>query len=248
MYLVWLYTLGSVILVSLVSFIGLFALSLSANRLKKLLFILISFAAGALLGDAFIHILPELVGEYGYTINIALYLSAAIVLFFILERFIRWHHYHHLEEEDKHPVGYLNLVGDGFHNFIDGLIIGASYLVDIKLGMATTLAVLVHELPQEIGDFTILIHSGFSRGRALFYNFLSALAAVVGAVLILLLEKLSAEILPALLALTAGGFIYIATVDLIPELHKESDLKKSILQLVSLVAGIALMFLLLLMD
>ncbi|MDP3985889.1 MAG: ZIP family metal transporter [Candidatus Veblenbacteria bacterium] len=240
----WFPTIVSVLVVSLISFVGVFAFSLSVPTLKRLMFILISFAAGTLLGDTFIHILPELVEEVGFELKLSLWLLGAFILFYVLENGIHWHHYHHVAEEDRHPVGTLNLVGDGFHNLIDGLIIGASYLVDIKLGFATTLAVIFHEIPQEIGDYAILIHSGFKRSQALLFNFLSAMVAVVGAVLALWFSQAVAGALPALLALTAGGFIYIATVDLIPELHKEVRLDKSALQLLFLVAGVALMVLL----
>ena len=239
----WFYALASVVVVSLISFVGLFAFSLSVPSLKRLMFILISFAAGTLLGDTFIHILPELVAEVGFELKVGLWLLGAFILFYTLENGIHWHHYHHVGEEDRHPVGTLNLVGDGFHNLIDGLIIGASYLVDIRLGFATTLAVIFHEIPQEIGDYAILIHSGFKRTQALWFNFLSAMVAVVGVVLALWFSQAVEGALPALLALTAGGFIYIATVDLIPELHKEVRLDKSALQLLFLVAGVALMVL-----
>ncbi|MFH1112269.1 MAG: ZIP family metal transporter [Patescibacteria group bacterium] len=243
--MIWLYALVSVFIVSLASFVGLLVFPLPHERLKKILGFLISFAAGALLGDAFIHILPELVELAGFTILISVYLLGAMVVFYILEHFIRWHHYHHIDEADKHPVGYLNLVGDGFHNFIDGMIIGASYLVSIPLGIITTLAVLFHELPQEIGDFAILLHSGFTKKRALLFNFLSAATAILGVILVLWLGQQTKALLPALLSLTAGGFIYIAMVDLIPELHKEVEAKKALAQLLSFLGGIVLMFLLL---
>lgn len=248
MALTWYYTLASVVAVSLVSFVGLAVLSLNIERLKKLLFFLISFAAGTLLGDTFLHIFPELVKDGGFSTNTAWYLILAILFFFILERFISWHHYHHVGEEDRHPMGTLNLIGDGLHNFLDGMIIAASYLVDVKLGVATTLAVVFHELPQEIGDFAILLHSGYSKAKALWFNFLSALMAVVGATLVLWLGATSGAITNPLLALTAGGFIYIATVDLIPELHKESNVAKSWWQLVALGLGLGLMSLLLLLE
>ncbi|MEW6611013.1 MAG: ZIP family metal transporter [Patescibacteria group bacterium] len=242
------YPLVSVFAVSLVSFVGLFALSVNTDRLKKIIFILISFAAGALLGDALVHILPELVEEYGWDMQVSVYLLLSLILFYCLEQFIHWHHYHHVSEDEKHPVGILNLVGDGFHNFIDGLIIGASYLVSTEVGIATTLAVLFHEIPQEIGDFAILLHSGFTRNKALLYNFFSALTAIFGTVLALWAGAQFEEVLPFLLSLTAGGFIYIATADLIPELHKEVDVRKSLLQLLSLVCGMGLMFLLLIVG
>lgn len=231
----------SVIVVSLISFVGLFTLSLSVETLKRLMFMLISFAAGTLLGDAFLHIFPEIVEEVGFGLPVGLSILGAMLLFYLLENVIHWHHYHHISEEDKHPVGVLNLVGDGFHNLIDGIIIGAAYLVDIKLGLATTLAVAFHEIPQEIGDFAILIHSGFSKARALLLNFISALVALVGVGLAVWFGQVVAGALPLLLAFTAGGFIYIATVDLIPELHKEVRIGKSALQLIFLIAGIVLM-------
>lgn len=248
MALAWYYTMASVIAVSLVSFVGLAVLSIKIERLKKILFFLISFAAGTLLGDTFLHIFPELVEENKFATSTAWYLIFAIVFFFILERFIRWHHYHHVGEEDHHPMGTLNLIGDGFHNFLDGMIIAASYLVDVKLGLATTLAVVFHELPQEIGDFAILLHSGYSKVKALWFNFISALMAVIGAAIVLWLGTKVDNITIPLLALTAGGFIYIATVDLIPELHKESNVAKSWWQLVALGLGLGLMSLLLLLE
>jgi len=237
----WFPALISVFIVSLISFVGLFTLSLSIDRLKRLMFVLISFAAGTLLGDTFLHIFPELAEEIGFELPVGLSILGAMLLFYLLENVIHWHHYHHISDEDKHPVGTLNLVGDGFHNLIDGMIIGAAYLVDLRLGIATTMAVAFHEIPQEIGDFAILIHSGFSKTRALVLNFISALVAVIGVLLVIWFGQVVEGLLPLLLAFTAGGVIYIATVDLIPELHKEVRIGKSALQLVFLIAGIALM-------
>ncbi|KKT11594.1 MAG: hypothetical protein UV92_C0041G0003 [Parcubacteria group bacterium GW2011_GWA1_43_27] len=237
----WLPAIVSVVVVSLISFVGLFTLSLQGETLKRLMFVLISFAAGTLLGDTFLHIFPELAEEIGFELPVGLSILGAMLLFYLLENVIHWHHYHHISDEDKHPVGTLNLVGDGFHNLIDGMIIGAAYLVDLRLGIATTMAVAFHEIPQEIGDFAILIHSGFSKTRALVLNFISALVAVIGVLLVIWFGQVVEGLLPLLLAFTAGGFIYIATVDLIPELHKEVRIGKSALQLVFLIAGIALM-------
>ena len=237
----WLPAIVSVVVVSLISFVWLFTLSLQGETLKRLMFVLISFAAGTLLGDTFLHIFPELAEEIGFELPVGLSILGAMLLFYLLENVIHWHHYHHISDEDKHPVGTLNLVGDGFHNLIDGMIIGAAYLVDLRLGIATTMAVAFHEIPQEIGDFAILIHSGFSKTRALVLNFISALVAVIGVLLVIWFGQVVEGLLPLLLAFTAGGFIYIATVDLIPELHKEVRIGKSALQLVFLIAGIALM-------
>jgi zinc and cadmium transporter len=241
--MVWLYALASVILVSLMSFVGILALSVKMEQLKKVLLWLVSFAAGGLLGGAFIHILPETVAEFGFGIETSLYVLGGIVLFFMIEKFIFWRHCHHpTTKEHPHTFAYMNLVGDGVHNFIDGLIIAASYMISIPVGVATTLAVILHEIPQEIGDFGVLVHGGFSRRKALLMNFLTALTAVVGAVVALLLVGVMENIGALLLPLAAGGFIYIAGSDLIPELNKRVCGERAMPQLVFLVLGIAVMY------
>lgn len=245
----WLYSLGSVIVVSLISLVGLFTLSFRAERLKKILIYMISFAAGALLGDAFFHLLPEIVEEQGFGVNISLYILSGIAFFFIVEKIIHWRHCHHpITKDHPHPFAWMNLFGDGVHNFLDGLIIGAAYIVSLPVGIATTIAVILHEIPQEIGDFSILIHGGFSRAKALFLNFFSALLAVLGAVIALLLSTRTEGLTTFLVPFAAGGFVYIALSDLIPELHKEEDWRKSVLQLFAFAIGIAIMFTLLLNE
>ena len=244
----WLYSLASVIVVSLISLVGIFALKLSEDTLKRTIFILVSLATGGLLGDAFIHILPEAYAHTAAAMATSVYVLAGIFVFFILEKFLRWRHEHvpygtHYGNP-SHAVGMMNLIADGVHNFIDGMVIAASYLVSIPIGIATTLAVLLHELPQEIGDYGILLHAGFSKARALFFNFLSALTAIIGAIMALAVgaegEKLSSFLLP----FTAGAFIYIAGSDLVPELHKEHEMSKSLLQLLAMSIGVGLMLLL----
>lgn len=245
----WLYSLGSVIVVSLISLVGLFTLSFRAERLKKILIYMISFAAGALLGDAFFHLLPEIVEEQGFGVNISLYILSGIAFFFIVEKIIHWRHCHHpITKDHPHPFAWMNLFGDGVHNFLDGLIIGAAYIVSLPVGIATTIAVILHEIPQEIGDFSILIHGGFSRAKALFLNFFSALLAVLGAVIALLSSTRTEGLTTFLVPFAAGGFVYIALSDLIPELHKEEDWRKSVLQLFAFAIGIAIMFTLLLNE
>src|SRR3989338_4760064 len=161
-----LYTIVSVIVISLLAFIGIVSLAVSAKRLKTVLVYLISFSAGALFGDAFIHLLPEVVESHGFSLIISLSILTGIVLFFILEKIIHWQHCHlPITEEHVHPFAYMNLIGDALHNFIDGVIIAASYVVSIPAGLATTLAVALHEIPQEIGDFGVLIYGGFSRSK-----------------------------------------------------------------------------------
>lgn len=246
---VWIYSLVSVFIVSLISFVGLLTLTVKADKLKKILLYMVSFSAGALFGDAFIHLLPEAVEEIGFGLNISIYVLLGIGFFFIIEKFIHWRHCHiPSSEEHVHPFAMMNLFGDGVHNFIDGLIIAASYLVNIPVGIATTLAVILHEIPSEIGDFGVLLHGGFSKGKALFYNFVTALAAVLGAIVSLSISSYVENITVFLIPFAAGGFIYIAGSDLIPELHKEVKVKKSLLQFIAIVLGVLVMLLLLLLE
>ena len=243
----WIYAIGSVLLISLLAFVGLFTLSLKKKTLDRILIYLVSFAAGALIGDAFIHLLPEIVKEVGFTLTVSLWVLVGMVSMFILEKFVHWHHCHHHSHENHSnikPFAIMNLVGDGVHNFIDGLIIGASYLISIPVGIATTVAVALHEIPQEIGDFGVLIHGGFSRAKALLFNFLSALMAVLGVIVALTSSIYIPGIEKILVPLAAGQFIYISAADLIPELHKETDSKKSIFQLIWFIFGIIIMILL----
>ncbi len=244
------YALASVLIVSFVSFIGAFALSLKERLLRRMIFILVSLAAGALLGDAFIHLIPETF-EGLAALPASLLIIGGFLVFFILEKFLHWHHAHGGEEEEKrhthviHPTGYMILVSDGLHNFLDGLIIAASFMIGIEVGIATTIAIILHEIPQEIGDFAILVHSGFSTTRALFLNFLSALAAVLGALAVFFLGSTGAEAELWLLPIAAGGFIYIASADLIPELHKTTRLRSSLTQFAAMLVGIGAMAVLL---
>ncbi|MBU1075454.1 ZIP family metal transporter [Patescibacteria group bacterium] len=246
---IWIYTIGSVFIVSLVSLIGILAISMNMERLKKGLLFLVSFAAGSLLGGAFIHLIPEIFKESEHSEILPFIVLLGFLLFFVLEKILHWRHCHVPTSKDHpHPLAVNNLVGDGFHNLIDGMIIAGSYLVSIPLGIATTIAVLLHEIPQEIGDFGILVHAGYSKKKALIFNFLSALTSIVGAILTLVIGSVLASTQEFLIAFTAGGFIYIAAADLIPEMKKETDFKKSWLQLSALVFGIGVMALLLLLE
>lgn len=245
----YIYAFGSVIIVSLVSLIGVFSLSLKEEVIKKYISLFISLAVGALLGDAFIHLIPEAFENSSNPTIISLLIIAGILLFFIIEKFIHWHH-HGEDKEEKyiHPVGKLVLFTDGFHNLIDGIIIGVSFLVNIPLGIATTLAVILHEIPQEIGDFAVLIHSGYSKKKALFFNFLSALTAVIGVIIALIFGNIAEAFTLWVIPIAAGGFIYIAVADLIPELHKTKELKYSISQILTVLLGILTMVALLLLE
>jgi len=246
MIFVWIF--GSVFFVSLVSLIGITALAFKKDRLENILLYLVSFAAGALLGDAFLHLIPEAAAG-GFTVSLSLAILSGMMLSFALEKVIHWRHCHApVGENHPHPFAYMNLFGDFVHNFIDGLIIAASYLVSIPVGIATTVAVLLHEIPQEIGDFGVLVHGGFSRRKAIAYNFLTALSAVLGAAIAVIAFSFIEGSMIILLGFAAGGFIYIASTDLIPELHKkntcDSFSSSSIKQLFFIVFGIFMMYLL----
>ena len=248
-YNAWIYSILSVTLVSLISLIGVVTLSIKTTNLKKIVIYLVSFAAGALLGDAFIHLLPEIVEEFGFTIKTSLFILLGILLSFFIEKIIHWTHCHHTNSKNhKHPFAYLNLIGDAVHNLLDGIIIGASYLVNMQVGIATTIAVIFHEIPQEIGDFGVLIHGGFTKSKALLLNFATALTSIAGAVIALVVGTKIENFTLFLIPIAAGNFIYIASADLIPELHKETIIKKSILQILMFILGIITMLTLLLLK
>ncbi len=246
----YLYALISVSAVSLVSLVGVFTLSLKESVLRKYLFLLVSLATGALIGDAFLHLIPESFEGAASAPFVSLAVIGGILLFFVLEKFLHWHHHEAGDETcpDIHPSGRMILVSDGVHNFLDGLIIGASYLAGVEVGIATTLAVILHEIPQEIGDFGVLLHAGYSKGRALFLNFLSALTALAGVALALTIGSATDTLASSLLPFAAGGFIYIAMTDLIPEMHKTKHAPHSFLQFLTVLAGIGAMFLLLFVE
>lgn len=240
----------SILAVSAVSLIGIFALSIKESLLRVSVFALVSLAVGALIGDAFFHLIPEAYESSTDTFLTSGFILSGILIFFVIEKFLHWHHHHGLEDVEpaEHPVGKMVLISDGVHNFIDGLIIGASFLVSPEIGIATTIAVIIHEIPQEIGDYGVLIHAGYSRGKALLFNFISALFAFFGAGLALVLGAQSSEFAEFLLPFAAGGFIYIAMTDLIPELHKQKAVRNSIIQIVAILVGIIAMASLLLIE
>lgn len=234
----------SVIIISAISLIGLFTVSVSAARIRSFLLYMVSFAAGAMMGDVFLHLLPEHVHEHGWNPSLSFSVLAGIMTMFFVEKVIQWHHCHHSHEESEHhvhPVAKMNLIGDGVHNFIDGMVIAASYAVSIPVGIATTIAVALHEIPQEIGDFGVLLHAGYTKKRALLFNFLSALLALLGAALAFFLVNSIDGLLTIIVPFAAGVFIYVAGSDLIPELHKQTAIKVSLIQFLFFAAGIAIM-------
>ena len=243
-----LYTLISVLFVSLVSMIGIVTLFWKKKNRDEFLLLLVSLSAGTLFGGAFLHLLPEAVEKSGFTLQVSLLLLAGVLVFFLLEKFIHWHHCHTpTEQASKHLAHHpthlapLNLLGDALHNFIDGLVIAGSYFVSVPVGIAATIAVIVHEIPQEFADFGVLLYSGLSKTKALLFNFLSAGVAIIGAVVGLIIGIRSEAFVHLILPFAAGGFLYIAGSNLIPELHKECGLKDSFWHFFVLVIGILIM-------
>ncbi|MEM3463765.1 MAG: ZIP family metal transporter [Candidatus Bathyarchaeia archaeon] len=232
--------LASVTAVSLIAFIGIVFIGLKEDKLKRLTMVLVGFASGTLIGGAFFHLLPESLTPENDATTVFWCVIVGIVSFFALEKFLYWRHCHE-GECPIHTFVYLNLVGDGVHNFIDGMVIAGSFFVSYSLGIAATLGVVFHEIPQEIGDFGVLVYGGLTKSRALAYNFVSALTAVAGALAAYcsapLIQGMDAFMVP----FAAGGFIYIAATDLMPELHKRKSIKESLTQLTALLIGISLM-------
>jgi len=233
-----LYALGSVVLVSLFSLAGLVLFRLHGLTARYVIVALVSFSSGTLFGDAFIHLLPESVEKHGFSVSISLFVLAGIAASFVVEKFIHWRHEHSSSPDRIEAFAYMNLLGDAVHNFIDGIVITAAYLLDIRVGVATTIAVLLHEIPQEMSDFGVLIHGGFTRSKALMYNFLTAGIALLGLALTVLLSQTAEHLVWVLPPFAAGGFIYIAGADLIPQLHKEKGSASALMQLFFFLLGI----------
>ncbi|OGD63739.1 hypothetical protein A2160_03625 [Candidatus Beckwithbacteria bacterium RBG_13_42_9] len=236
------------LIVSLISLIGIFALVFSPLKIKNFTFWLVSFSVGALFGDVFFHLLPEL-AKTSLTKIEGAYILIGVLLFFVLEKFIAWRHCHvPTSENHPHPLALMNLIGDGLHNFLDGAIIGGSFLISTSLGLATTIAVIFHEIPQEFGNFGVLIHGGFSVFKALLFNFFSALTAIMGFFFVVIFAKSDDYLTSILIPLTIGGFLYVAGSDLVPELKKTSRLLHSMVQMSGIILGSLVMYGLTLLD
>jgi zinc and cadmium transporter len=229
--------------IALISFIGIFTLSLKDKILNKILLILVSLSAGALMGGAFIHLIPEAIHgvDHDAVENVLLFVLIGFILFFIIEKVLHWRHCHK-GKCDVHTFHYMNLVGDSIHNFIDGLIVAASFVTSIELGFTTTIAIAAHEIPQEIGDFGVLVYGGFEKKKALVMNFIVALTIVLGGIVGYFISKNVEQAVPFLLPFAAGGFIYIAATDLVPEIKKELNFKKYMATLLVFILGILIMW------
>ncbi len=259
----------SVLAISLASLAGALTLSLGRARLERVIFLLVAFAVGAMLGGALLHLIPESYEALGGGPRTGLLVLAGVLAFFVLEKFLHWRHQHgapealegasgHVHHPHGHahhgpeaaPFALVNLVGSVAHNVIDGAIVAAAYLVSIQTGVVTTLAVMLHEIPQEIGNFGVLVYGGYPPRKALLYNFVAGLGGLVGAGLVLALGAGVDGLESWLLPITAGAFLYIAGSDLIPELNRRHSYPatKAVGQLVMMLLGIAVMALPLLWE
>ncbi|MDK2898986.1 MAG: zinc and cadmium transporter [Patescibacteria group bacterium] len=228
------------IIISLLSLIGVITFFINKKSIAKISICFVAFSTGALIGGAFLHLLPEAI-ELSDGLTPFIYLILGLSVFFVLERYLKWHHCHDEAEHKVHTFTYMSLIGDGLHNFIDGLVVVSAFAVNRELGIITAFAVAAHELPQELGDFGLLIHGGLSRAKALFWNFVSSLTAIAGAVVGYFMVSSFNNITSFLLPFAAGGFVYIAMSDLIPELHKEPKMLKSIINFLLFAFGILFM-------
>lgn len=231
--------------VSLCSLSSLFALWLKPETLKRVVPYLVALAVGVLLGDAFIHLIPDAINRHGSAAKVCLMTLVGVFCFFVLEKLVRWRHDHRQDfigaQDDIRPMAKMNLVGDAIHNFVDGILIGGSFLVDPAIGVTTTLAIIAHEIPQEIGDVGALIYGGYSPKQAVLLNFYCSLTVVAGAIFTLLLSQIAESSLLFLLPIAAGGFIYIAATDMIPALHEHSTIANLIGQSSIFALGIGFM-------
>jgi zinc and cadmium transporter len=231
-----------------VSSFSLISVALLATKqvfLKKITKLLVAVSAGSLMGATFFHLLPEGIEHFGELLPEAPFapyvtLILAYVAFFVIEKWLHWQHCHE-EDCQAHTFGYLNLVGDAIHNFLDGMIIAGAFVVSPGLGVATTVAIMAHEIPQEISDFGVLLHAGFSKQKALLSNFLVALFAIAGGLTGYFLTGISDLITPYLVMFAAGGFLYISSTDLMPELRNEPQLQKAIVSVALFLGGVFLM-------
>lgn len=240
----WIVLFGS--LMSVVSLVGGLLLLLTENKLQKILLSLVAFAAGALLGGAFFHMLPAYFKIHTtYSLGF-LYLLLGYCVFFTLEQFLHWHHCNTANSSCRKPLTYLILIGDGLHNFIGGMAVASTFLIDLRLGIITWLAAVAHEVPQEMGDFAVLLHGGWSKKKALIFNFISASTFLLGA---MVTYFLSIEIdLSFLIPFAAGNFIYIASSDLIPEVNKHAGVKESLIHFIFFIFGLGILGLLALLN
>lgn len=240
--MVLLQILVATFVISLISLVGVLTFVLKEEWLNRALLILVALSSGALLGGAFLHLIPEAIAKVGGSLKVFISLLLGFCFFFVLEQFLRWRHQHSTAHGVK-PFSYLILVSDGVHNFIDGVVIAASFIVSYPVGIATTLAVALHEIPQELGDFGVLVYGGFGKYRALTFNYISAITAIAGGITGYFAASVIQSSAIYLLPFAAGNFIYIAAADLIPEIKHQVSLRRSVIHFCVFLAGIGVMLL-----
>jgi zinc and cadmium transporter len=237
---VFFWIVGSSVLMSMIALVGAVTLVLQPRTLTKLLLPLVALAAGTLIGGAFFHMIPAALGAIAQPSHVWLMVTLGFTLFMVLEQYLHWHHCHRADADCKRPLTYLVLIGDGLHNFIGGLAIASTFLIDIRLGITAWLAAAAHEIPQELGDFGVLVHGGWSKRAALVFNVLSALTFLAGGIVTYAMrETIDASYL---IPLAAGNFIYIAAADLVPELNRHPDVRANVLHTACFLAGIGMMY------
>jgi zinc and cadmium transporter len=228
------------LLMSAIALVGSVTLVLSSETLRKITLPLVAFAAGSLIGGAFLHMIPEGLSRWGGGHGFFLWIVAGFAVFFALEQLLHWRHCHRSVADTRRPLTYLILLGDGLHNYIGGLAVAGTFLVDIRLGITTWLAAAAHEVPQELGDFAVLIHGGWEKRRALLFNVLSALAFLAGG---LTTYFISFRVDVAFLVpFAAGNFIYIGASDLVPEVNRHEKLANNVIHFLAFCSGLALMW------
>lgn len=232
--------LVSVTAVSCMSLIGAVTLGIQRKKLDRYMMLLVAFAAGTLIGGAFLHLLPESFEALDPS-SVSYLMLTAFAVFFLLERIVHWHHCH-TENCEVHSFGAMSLLGDGVHNFLDGLAIAAAYTVSFEVGIATTVAVIMHEIPQELSDFMVLLKAGYTVKSALLWNFFSAAIAILGGLVGYFLAGYSSQFAAYLLPLAAGGFLYVGATDLLPELQKDTTTKASLKHIMPFLGGVAFMY------
>ena len=240
-----LYPIISVIIVSLVSVIFAIPFLIKKKISNKVLLFLLSLSVGVLLSTVFMHFFPEIIEHGHYSLNVAFYLLAGFLLMFILEKFVHAHHKKKCEEghcghSHAYHLAPINLIGDGIHNLIDGLVIAGSFAASTTLGIAATISIIFHEIPQEIADFGVLLYSGMSKKKALIFNFMSAATAILGTIFGLFLAERLHGFTEFIIPFAAGNFIYIAASNLVPQLHRECKLKDTFLHIFAIMLGIAI--------
>lgn len=242
---VLLWIIGSGVLMSLIALFAGVALLMREQTVRGLLLPMVAFAAGSLIGGAFFHMIPAALQQIAADTTVWMLLIAGFATFFALEQLLHWHHGHGVGDEEgtRHakPLTYLILLGDGLHNFIGGAAIAGTFLIDIRLGAATWLAAALHEVPQGLGDFAVLVHGGWSRARALLFSWLSALTFLVGGLLTYAFQ--GAFDASYLVPFAAGNFLYIGAADLVPEVNKSGSLRGNALHFLMFIAGVALLYL-----